>query len=59
MEKLYDDNSTILEGEAVEEEHMPFLDHQDRVKASASANAVDGGRRYKQELDKIHNVIIT
>jgi hypothetical protein len=59
LEKLYDDNSTILEGEAVEEEHMPFLDHQDRVKASASANAVDGGRCYKQELDKIHNVIIT
>ena len=58
LEKLYDDNSTILEGEAVEEEHTPFLDHQDRVKASAAANAVDGGRCYKQQLDKIHNVII-
>lgn len=58
LEKLYDDNSTILEGEAVEEEHTSFLDHQDRVKASAAANAVDGGRCYKQQLDKIHNVII-
>ena len=58
LEKLYDDNSSILEGEAIEEEHLPFLDHQDRVKASASANAADGGRCYKQQLDKIHNVII-
>ena len=57
LEKLYDDNSSILEGEAIEEEHLPFLDHQDRVKASASANAADGGRCYKQQLDKIHNVI--
>ena len=59
LEKLYDDNSTILEGEAVEEEHLPFLDHQDKVKASAAANAADGGRCYKQQLDKIHNVIIS
>ena len=59
LEKLYDDNSSILEGEAMEEDHMPFLDHQDKVKASAAANAVDGGRCYKQQLDKIHNVIIT
>ena len=58
LEKLYDDNSCILEGEAIEEEHLPFLDHQDRVKASAAANAVDGGRCYKQQLDKIHNVLI-
>ena len=58
LEKLYDDNSIILEGEAVEEEHMPFLDHQDMVKASAAANAADGGRRYKEQLDRIHNVII-
>jgi hypothetical protein len=58
LEKLYDDNSSILEGEAVEEEHTPFLDHQDKVKASAAADAVDGGRCYKQQLDKIHNVII-
>ena len=58
LEKLYDDSSSILEGEAIEEEHLPFLDHQDRVKASAAANAADGGRCYKQQLDKIHNVII-
>ena len=58
LEKLYDDNSSILEGEAMEEEHLPFLDHQDKVKASA-ANGVDGGRCYKQQLDKIHNVIIS
>ena len=58
LEMLYDDNSTILEGEAVEEEHMPFLYHQDMVKASAASNAADGGRRYKDQLDKIHNVII-
>ena len=58
LEKLYDDNSSILEGEAIEEEHLSFLDHQDRVKASAAANAADGGRCYKQQLDKIHNVII-
>ena len=58
LEKLYDDNSCLLEGEAIEEEHMSFLDHQDRVKASAAANAVDGGRCYKKQLDKIHNVII-
>jgi hypothetical protein len=58
LEKLYDDNSTILEGEAVEEEHTPFLDHQDKVKASAAADAADGGRCYKRQLDKIHNVII-
>ena len=57
LERMYDDNSSILEGEAIEEEHLPFLDHQDRVKASASANAADGGRCYKQQLDKIHNVI--
>ena len=58
LEKLYDDNSCLLEGEAIEEEHTPFLDHQDRVKASAAANATDGGRCYKQQLDKIHNIII-
>jgi hypothetical protein len=58
LEKLYDDNSSILEGEAIEEEHLPFLDHQDKVKASAAADAVDGGRCYKKQLDKIHNVIM-
>ena len=58
LEKLYDDNSSILEGEAIEEDHLPFLDHQDKVKASAAANAADGGKCYKQQLDKIHNVLI-
>eukprot|EP00966_Prymnesium_polylepis_P336327 7391527-Prymnesium_polylepis.1 len=38
----------------MEEDHMPFLDRQDKVKASAAANAVDGGRCYKQQLDNIH-----
>ena len=54
---LYDDNSAILEGEAIEEEHTPFLNHQDRVKASASADTVDGGKCYKEQLDRIHNII--
>ena len=58
LERLYDDNSSILEGEAIEEEHLPFLDHQDKVKASAAANAADGGRCFKQQLEKIHNVIV-
>ena len=56
LEKLYDDNSTILEGEAMEEDHLPFLDHQDRVKASMGGN--DGGKIYKNQLERIHNVII-
>jgi hypothetical protein len=59
LERLYDDNSSILEGEAMEDEHLSFLDHQDKVKASAAANAADGGRCYKKQLDKIHNVIIS
>jgi hypothetical protein len=59
LEKLYDDNSCMLEAEADEEEHTPFLSHQDRVKASAAANAADGGRCYKEQLDKIHHMIIT
>ena len=58
LERLYDDNSTILEVEAIEEDHISFLDHQDRVKASAASNAADGGRMYKEQLDKIHNMLI-
>jgi hypothetical protein len=58
LEKLYDDNSCMLEAEADEEEHTPFLSHQDKVKASASANAADGGRCYKEQLDKIHHMIV-
>ena len=34
-----------------------FLDHQDKVKASASGE--DGGKRYKEQLDKIHCVLLT
>ena len=57
LEQLYDDNSGHLEAEADEETRVgcEFLDHQDRVKASAGGE--DGGRRYKDQLDKIHNVV--
>ena len=57
LEQLYDDNSGELEIEADEDtrEGLRFLNHQDRVKESASGN--DGGRRYKEQLDKIHCVI--
>ena len=57
LEQLYDDSSGHLEAEADEETRVgsQFLDHQDRVKASASGE--DGGRRYKEQLDKIHSVV--
>ena len=57
LEQLYDDTSGHLEAEADEDTRvgLRFLDYQDRVKASADGD--DGGRRYKQELDRIHNVI--
>ncbi len=57
LEQLYEDNSGHLEAEADEETRVgcEFLDHQDRVKASASGE--DGGRRYKDQLDKIHNIV--
>ena len=57
LEQLYDDNSGELEVEADEEtrEGLRFLDHQDKVKESAIGT--DGGRRYKEQLDKIHCVI--
>jgi hypothetical protein len=58
LEKLYDDNSCMLEAEADEEEHTSFLSHQDKVKASAAANSADGGRCYKEQLDKIHHMIV-
>ena len=59
LEQMYDDNSGHLEAEADEEtiEGVNFLDHQDRVKASAAVDASDGGRLYKEQLDKIHNVV--
>ena len=56
LEQLYDDNSCLLEGEATED-NMPFLDHQDKIKDSIAGS--DGGRQYKQQLDKIHNMIVT
>ena len=59
LEQLYDDNSGHLEAEADEETRIgsQFLDHQDRVKASVDGG--DGGRRYKEQLDKIHCVMST
>ena len=57
LEQLYDDNSGELEVEADEDtrEGLRFLDHQDKVKESACGT--DGGKRYKEQLDKIHCVI--
>tara|TARA_Y100000389_G_scaffold171747_1_gene179621 strand:+ start:117 stop:833 length:717 start_codon:yes stop_codon:yes gene_type:complete len=57
LEQLYDDNSGQLEAEADEDTRVGFrfLNHQDKVKASASGE--DGGRRYKEQLDKIHCVV--
>ena len=59
LEQLYDDNSGHLEAEADEETRVGsrFLDHQDKVKASVEGG--DGGRRYKEQLDKIHCVMST
>ena len=57
LEQLYDDNSGHLEAEADEDTHVgsQFLNHQDRIKLSAGGE--DGGRRYKEQLDKIHSVV--
>ena len=59
LEQLYEDNSGHLEAEADEDTRVgsQFLDHQDRVKASVGGD--DGGRRYKEQLDKIHCVMST
>lgn len=59
LEQMYDDNSGHLEAEADEETRVgsQFLDHQDKVKASVGGE--DGGRRYKEQLDKIHCVMST
>ena len=58
LEDLYDVNSGHLEAEADEDTRIgsKFLDHQERVKLSAGGE--DGGRRYKEQLDKIHCVVI-
>ena len=57
LETLYDENSGHLEAEADEETQVgsQFLDHQERVKASVGGE--DGGRRYQDQLDKIHSVV--
>jgi hypothetical protein len=57
LEQLYDDNSGQLEAEADEETRVgsQFLDHQEKIRASASGE--DGGRKYKEQLDKIHCVV--
>jgi hypothetical protein len=57
LEQMYDENSGHLEAEADEETRVgsQFLEHQDLVRASAEG--VDGGRRYKEQLDKIHMVV--
>ena len=57
LEQLYDDNSGHLEAEADEDTKVGwrFLNHQDKVKMSAGGE--DGGRRYKEQLDKIHCIV--
>ena len=59
LEQLYDENSIQLEAQADEDTRVGsmFLNHQDRVRESANGNTGDGGRRYKEQLDKIHCVI--
>jgi len=57
LEQLYDANSGHLEEEADEDTKVGamFMNHQEKVRASESGQ--DGGRRYKEQLDKIHCVI--
>ena len=59
LEQLFDENSGHLEAEADEETRLGshFLTYQDKVKASAGGE--DGGKRYKEQLDKIHCVFCT
>ena len=59
LEKLYDEGSIQLEAEADEDTRLGlmFMDHQDKVRDSANGRSADGGRRYKEQLDKIHCVI--
>ena len=59
LEQLYDENSGHLEAEADEDTRVGsrFLNHQEKVKASVDGE--DGGRRYKEQLDKIHCVMST
>ena len=57
LEELYESNAGHLEAEADEDDYFGnrFLDHQDKVKASSEGE--DGGKRYKEQLDRIHCVI--
>ena len=57
LEELYESNASHLEAEADEDDYFGnrFLDHQDKVKSSSDGE--DGGRRYKDQLDRIHCVI--
>ena len=57
LEELYESNAGHLEAEADEDDYFGnrFLDHQDKVKSSSEGE--DGGRRYKEQLDRIHCVI--
>jgi hypothetical protein len=59
LEKLYDEGSIQLEAEADEDTRVGFMfmDHQEKVRDSANGKSGDGGRRYKEQLDKIHCVI--
>ena len=59
LEQLYDENSGHLEIEADEDTRVGyrFLNHQEKVKDSMGGQ--DGGRRYKEQLDKIHCVMST
>jgi len=56
LDELYDDNAGHLEAEADQDTQVgsEFLDHQNKVQASASGE--DGGRRYKEQLDRIQGV---
>jgi len=56
LEQLYDENSGDLEAEANEETltGLNFLNHQEKIKASAGGE--DGGKLYKDQLDRIHCV---
>ena len=58
LEQLYDVSSDQLEAEADEDTHVgsQFLAHQEKVRASINGEGKDGGRRYKEQLDKIHCV---
>ena len=55
LEQMYETNSSILEGQASHEEHLPFYDHQDKINASIEGK--DKRKAYQRQLDKIHLVV--